>query len=374
MFRLIWRLIKFLVTVVILIALIPAAGLSYGFLTTDPVDTTPLVTTSAERPDPTLRQEVISSIPDYQRPEESTFLTYPEWSIVYAAREYAEHMKDNRESSFPFWAYIGRYWKDYAIMIRATNPYPFNTANHVMLVVIGTSHTIEFGIQSIYENTVGRFTEFISGKPVGEDRYQAQVAAEYAKFLDQTPWYRFDNKTKRRGLWDVEVEKGIAGFRSWERKIAFGISYSVKQVYAWIIRKGLAASSEPAKLDIHVWAMGPVGAAIRGEEETGILRQFSQNSAVFVTPRYQVFTDLVPVFISKGMRFIEIGGNDEVMITFLSPEALSQPENARVLFSYPLPAQPETWRTGILFAVADLHTAIPALQAEGAKLEHLYDY
>ncbi len=374
MFRLIYRLVKFVITVVFLIALIPATGLSYGFLTTDPLPGQPLMVTAGDAPPAKLRQQVIAEVPDYQRPEESTWLTYPEWAIVYAAREYSDHVKDKRESSFPYWSYIGRFWQDYAMVIRATDQYPFNTQNHIMLLVIGTSHTIELAIQSIYENTVGRITEFLSGKKVDEDRYQAKMAAEYARFLDQTPWYRFNNKQYRRELWDIEPAKGIAGIRSWERKIAFGLSYSVKQVYAWIIRKGLAASSEPAKLDIHVWAKGPVGKAVRGLEDTGIVQQMGDDGAVFVTPRYQIFTDRVPTFIDQGLQFVEIGGNDEVLLTLLSAKPLPETEGTRLLFSYQLPADPDTWRTGVNVSIPKLHTALPALLKDGGKLEHLYDY
>ena len=75
-----------------------------------------------------------AQIPGYQRPEESTYLTYPEWAIVYAAREYAGFVKDHQPSGFPYWSYIGRFWQDYAMVIRASSAYPFNFQNHQMLV------------------------------------------------------------------------------------------------------------------------------------------------------------------------------------------------------------------------------------------------
>ena len=72
--------------------------------------------------------------------------------------------RQGRRVGFPYWAYIGRFWQDYATVIRASsNAYPFNFANHQMLAVIGTSHTIEHAIQWAYENTIGRITEIDVG-------------------------------------------------------------------------------------------------------------------------------------------------------------------------------------------------------------------
>src|SRR5690606_28797237 len=148
--------------------------------------------------------------------------------IVYQAREYAELVAREFPSAFPYWAYTGRFWQDYALMIRASSAYEFNFQNHLMLTVIGTSQTIENGVQSLYENTIGRITEAVAGYDmVPEDEYQAGVAAEYAAFLDQVPWYQFPYAEKRAGLWAVELAGGLAAVRSWERKLGFGAAYSV---------------------------------------------------------------------------------------------------------------------------------------------------
>ncbi|MFZ1774111.1 MAG: hypothetical protein WAT78_09160 [Rhizobiaceae bacterium] len=371
LFRLIRGIIRWAMIAVLLIAAIPLAGLAYGFATTHaPV----MAAAPAEsRPPAALRAEIIAAIPDYQRTEESTFLTYPEWAIVYAAREYAGHLRTNRESSFPYLAYAGRYWQDYAVMIEAADAYPFNFSNHLMLVVIGTSHTIEHLLQGAWENTIGRLTEAASA-PTAEDAYQAAAAAEYAAFLDQTPWYRFDYKGKRAGLWAIPAATSPGGaFRSWERKLAFSLSYRFKEFYAGLINQGLDSTSAPALLDIHVWAKGPLP-AFAGEPTLRIERDFGPDGLVFVTPRYQVFTDMVPRLISRGATFSEIGGNGLILATILTQGPPVLPNGLQSLFSYALPARPDIWRTGIALPVATLHLTLPALSVSGAGLEHLYDY
>jgi hypothetical protein len=368
------RLLIALLALVLFVVLIPLAGLAYGFLTTDDVSLARPQPAEAGASDATA-EELRREIPNYARPEESTFLTYPEWAIVYAAREYAEFVDREFPSRFPYWAYAGRFWQDYALMIRASREYPFNFDNHLMLVVIGTSHTIELAIQSIYENTVGRLTEAAAfWEEVPEDRYQAEAAAEYAAFLDQVPWYRFPYAEKRAGLWAVETAGGAAAIRSWERKLGFGAAYSIKQGYAALIASGLSAAADPALLDIHVWATGPVMDAIADEPDTTLTRDFGAGGAAFVTQRYQVFTEMIPRLIERGVRFVEIGGNRLIFATLLAEDDVILPETGQVLFSYPLPARPELRRIGFALPVAELHEALPAFDKAGAELEHVYDY
>lgn len=374
MLRVIWNLVRAILVLIVVVIAIPVFGLAYGWLTTDAVDTSPLPGLVETAPPADLAARIRADVEGYQRPEESTFLTYPEWAIVYAAREYAAFVATRRESGFPYWAHIGRFWRDYATMIRATAEYPFNSQNHMMLVVIGTSHTIEHAIQSVYENTIGRLTELASGRPTPQDRYQAEVAADYAAFLDQVPWYRYPYAEKRGGLWETENEAGSARLRSWERKLAFGFTYTIKQAYADLIQSGLSATSDPALLDIIVWAKGPVDEAVAGEADTEILLDLGGEGTVFVTKRYQVFTDMIPRLIARGVSFVEIGGNDEILVTVLSGQELDMPEGSRALFAYDLPAEPETRRTGFVASVRALHEVLPELAAQGVTLEHVYDY
>ncbi|MES0031125.1 hypothetical protein [Mesorhizobium sp. M0040] len=374
LFRWLKRIIKAILWLVVIVVLIPIAGLAYGFLTTPSLDTTPLPGIAEGAPPKALADKVRAEIPGYQRPEESTFLTYPEWAIVYAAREYAGFVDKNQPSGFPYLSYIGRFWQDYAMVIRASSTYKFNLDNHQMLVIIGISHTIEHAIQWAYENTVGRITEATAGKRTAVDIYQAKVAADYAGFLDQVPWYQFPYAEKRAGLFAVQPAADDSAFRTSERKLAFGLADTIKQGYADLIKSALAATTDPALLDIHVWAKGPVSEVTRNEPDTLLERDLGADGTVFVTRRYQVFTDMIPRLIDKGVSFVEIGGNDEIMVTMLSNDEINVPEGARTLFSYPLPAEPSTRRTGLTVAVRKLHIVLPALMTAGARLEHVYDY
>jgi hypothetical protein len=369
--RLLWRLARAILVVIALLVAIPVLGLAWGWVTSDAPAPAPIVTRSPEVA--AISQRLSTAIAGYDRPEESTFLTYPEWSIVYAAREYAGFVRDNDPADFRYLAHIGRFWTDYATVTRATSAYPFNAENHLMLMVIGVSHTVEHLIQFAYENTVGRVTRAMS-LTVGEDRLLAGIAADYARFLDQTPWYRFPLAERRAELWTLPAAPGWKGVRSWERKLGYGTALTIKQAYADLIASGLSATSDAAFLDIHVWAQGPVEDAIAGEADTALEVDMGADGAVFVTPRYQVFTDMIPRLIDRGVSFVEIGGNDDILLTVLSNEEIDAPDGAMKLFSFPLPTDPSTVRTGLTVPVPMLHEALPDLVNAGARLEHVYDY
>ena len=100
---------------------------------------------------------------EHSRDEETTFLTLAEWYTVFSYQEYAEFISHNKPSSFPYFRAITQYWNSYCNGYTATKGnYNTNYGYHTMLVVIGTSFTVEYGLKGIYENTVGRITEFSS--------------------------------------------------------------------------------------------------------------------------------------------------------------------------------------------------------------------
>jgi hypothetical protein len=83
---------------------------------------------------------------------------------------------------------------------------------------------------------------------------------------------------------------------------------------------------------------------------------------------------MIPRLIDRGVSFVEIGGNDEIMMTVLSSAAVAAPKGSRTLFEYALPANPGERRTGLVVAAGKLDMVVPALLSGGARLERVYDY
>jgi len=83
----------------------------------------------------------ISCLEDYKRPPDQTYLTYPEWFLVFSPEEYAVFLKTHPSYDFPYFGHIAQFWKGYKAMYDQTvkHHYPFNTGYHVMVMVIGAS-------------------------------------------------------------------------------------------------------------------------------------------------------------------------------------------------------------------------------------------
>lgn len=374
LFWIVAKLFRLALWLIVIAVAIPVLGLGYGFAVTGStkvVEPSPKSESGADA----VRAAQSADSGKYLRPEDNTFLTYPEWSIVYAARDYADFLRENRESGFPYFTYAVRYWEDYARALRATRDYPFNTEYNVMLAVIGTSQTVEYLLQGAWENTVGRLTEFIAWDRVGEDDVRAALAHDYAQMLDQKPWYEFPYSAGRHLTWRIPPAEGAAAVRSWERKIVFGASDSVKQVYARAIKASIAAGPGQDETDIAVWAKGPVAQAIALEPAATLLGEFGDDGAVFVAKRYQAFTELAERLANRGVGFVEIGGNRQILATVLGPRAIDHPlASITVHFSQEIPARPGVWRTALLVPVSNLHELFAPLEDNGFELEHLYDY
>jgi hypothetical protein len=316
----------------------------------------------------------------YARPEEQTYLTLPEWYIVYSADEYAAFLADHPPSQFPYFQAVGQFWQAYHDVCTITRDrYPFNGDYHLTLAVIGVSFTAENMFKGIYENTVGRVSEWTSsGEPTPEEVFGRTVAAEYGAFIHTVPWYKFPFWSKIGPLWEMNLS-GPNVARKVERRLALSMEYGVKAGYGWLIRAATESAYAPEDLEIVARAEGVTPAVVQREPELRIVEALDGQTTLVSLPRYEAFTLIVPRLVGQGVRFTEIAGNDEIMITVLAPRDWRwDPANGDLLFSMPILSQPERTRLVVRVPVRSLHTAVDrvthASASDGVTLEHIYDY
>ncbi len=133
---LLWLLLKLvklvagLVTIFVALAIL---GLVYGFATTG---STPVVepSTAIQDANPAVRTALDADSGKYLRPEGDTLLSFPQWSVAFEARDYAEFLRDHQESEFPYLRYTLQYWQNFARAIRATARYPVNVRSQAVMV------------------------------------------------------------------------------------------------------------------------------------------------------------------------------------------------------------------------------------------------
>jgi len=320
-------------------------------------------------------QRVATDVKDYFRSESATYLTLPEWYIVYSADEYAAFVKSHAPSRFPYFAAVDQYWRYYEHACRATKRvYSFDAGNHLMLGVIGMTFSVENAAKGLYENTVGVLSENIGFHHTDEDVFAQQTAQEYAEFIHATPWYEFPFAMKLERLWTQTPLWGSDPVRKWERRLMLSSEYATKAVYAWIIRLSTRSVDAPEDLVIHAW-IEDAPERIFNDKRVRKVKTLGRRSYVVALPRYAAFTSVVTALVKQGVRFHDLAGNAEIFLTATAPRELElHPAAGEVLLSEGILTIPSMKRIGMRVPVRSLHVVLTDLPARGASVEHLYDY
>jgi hypothetical protein len=317
----------------------------------------------------------------YLRPEEQTFLTLPEWYVVFSADEYAAFLDGHRPSDFPYFEAAQQFWQGYYGVCRTTRErYPFNSGTHLMLAVVGASFTAENVVKGLYENTVGRLSEWTAGgEPVPEEAYARRIAAEYGAFIHTVPWYQFAFWSKIGPIWDPDLT-GPHLARRIERRLALTLEYAVKAGYGWVIRGGTESTYAPEDEEILARVEGVTPEVTQREPSVRVLQTSPGGAMLVALPRYEKLTQLVPRLVAQGVRFSEIAGNDEIMVTVLAAREwrYDRREAATLILTLLIPSDPNRARFALRVPVSQLHTVVGdvtrASPAGSVTLEHIYDY
>jgi hypothetical protein len=367
-----WRGIRFVILLVLAIALLPSlVGLTRAMIKCQPWLN---VEAPISEKDPLIR-EATNDIPDYARPEDLTYLTFPEWYIVYSTDEYAAFVAQNPPSQFPYFRAVGQYWQTYATICDVVRgKYPFNGEHQFALGFIGISFTAENMLKGVYEGTIGRLSEWTASEPTEEDIYAAQVAREYGEFLHMTPWYFFPFREKLQGLWQETSLSGPNLIRKWERKLALTTEYGLKILYAGFTRLGAQATYGGADVEkIYAVTEGLTAEMVSSDLE--LIKEIDGNRQLIRMTRFEKFTQLVPGLTENGLRFVEIAGNDDLLATVFSPRRDDFPfAYGEYLFNLPILTDPTLTRVAVRVRLQDLRPFLDELENTPNRLEHLYDY
>ncbi len=312
------------------------------------------------------------------RNEEQTFLTVPEWYIVFAAEEYARHLTHARPSAFPYFGQIGQLWSTYRrVFHRTRDRYPWNGEYHTMIAVIATSFSIENVLKGAYENTVGRLTELFADTRDGavdteEDRLAARVAADYDAFVRVRPWYEFPFGEQLDALWALDASKGSSYVRAYERRLALSLEYAVKAGYASLIGRASQSAYGAEESTTTVWLERPADVPL--PEGARSLARFGDEEVVEL-PRYEAFRGAALALVERGARFREIAGNDVVAVTLVAERgALRARRDREVLARWPVLTTRRDERVLVVVRVRDLHELVADARAAGASVDHVFDH
>ena len=314
---------------------------------------------------------------NYERDEERTYLTFPEWFIVYISQDYGKFLQGHRPSGFAYFSAVWDFWSSYCGVTRTTTArYPMNWGAHTVIYVIGVSHSMEYLGKGIYENTIGRIFELLAfGTRTQEERYAQRVAEDYGRFLNTTPWFEYPFWEKLTGLWRQTNLTGDGAVRKWERKLVLSIEYALKAGYGWAIRAATGAAYDPPPEKIAA-VVGPATETfLTVDERIDILERFGGGLYLVRLPRYEAFTEITRRLGSRSVPFVEIAGNDEILVTALMRQGVrfSAPGAERI-FSMTISTRPGRLRQGFSVKVSELTNVLRTINRSGGEFEHAYDY
>jgi hypothetical protein len=318
------------------------------------------------------------------RAEGNTFVTFPEWYIVYSAREYAASLAQNWPSSFRYHDATKQYWQAFSCLTKRAESYPVGEGYIFSLKVIGVSFSLENSFRAFHEYTVGRIFENLSDHRSAEDTVQAAVANQYATFLDQTPFYEFPYFSAFTRLWQQTSLFGSPVLRSWERKLFLSFEYLLKAGYGAAIKAGTAATFDPEVAQtLLITDELPADLLANLGSQITVVENLPNQMSLLSAPRYQA---LQPVLLELALHHItvyEIAGNSHIHLTLLADPTISEQTLRKIInsdFEYVFNMEkldnPNQNRIGVVVPVVSLSKTLDAIHAnnEILILEHIYDY
>lgn len=297
------------------------------------------------------------------RPEARTYMVYPEWHIVYAYEGYAEALKDGHPHDFPYISAISGFWSSLcSLTAKADELGEAGFNSKATIYTIGASFTLEMLFKAAYEETIGRI--FSLGAPSPQDQVEAAMADDYATFLQQVPWYKYDFPAWSDTLWNATP----VSIRGWERRLALGLEWGAKTQYAKLIAQAAAGlGADELTMQIAVQNLP--------KDIPDVTPQSTQDTVTIAqVPRYRIFTHIAQQIAREGGTFIEIAGNDDILLSYLGATPPELPDTAELISATSRVGFPEENRYLIAVKTPDLSATLQSLATQRGGLEHIYDY
>ena len=349
--RFLWRWVKRLLLATIILVLLLLAPILY-------VETLCQGDGPPEAYDPILPAE-------HHRAETKTLMTYPEWHIVHAYDDYAKVIETGDPHEFSYFSAIRGFWSSLCALSERSAALSGDTAEIKQTVyIIGVSFTAELLAKAAYEETLGRLTTWIRGSDRAPlDDLSAEQASGYARFLQQTPWYKWNFDGDIAALETAKTD----ALRDRERRLALGIEYGGKSAYAGVIAAAVASVGADALTlrmivrDVPEATLDTIGGIrIIGETDAGIEIE---------TPRYRALTGLLATMAENGAQFVEIAGNDDILLTAVS----DSPDAKGALFTFTRQGYGD-YRHLVMLKVSSLADRLRNFADGPIRLEHIHDY
>jgi hypothetical protein len=328
--------------------------------------------------DPLMRPPApLVSAPGYARREADSYLSFPEWHIVYAYEDLAAVLARGNESDLAYGRQILAFWRSLCGLTRVvTARDSLDVDTKVRLYTLGWRFTAALALKGAYEKILGRAFEWLRGP--GQTAEEAFAAAEmktYAAFLRQRPWYEYPFGARLAAFWRETPFHGTPVSRKLERRIVVTAEYSARAVAGTLAGLVAATTLDTANQDISTVVVGLEPADAARDPRITVARDLGDGRTLIRTPRHQAYTDLVVTLARRGRDIAEIAGNHRILVTVLAASGpLPSLPGTTPLFEASVQSRPDRRRVGLDVPVAGLAATIRVLEKAGASVERVYDY
>jgi FAD/FMN-containing dehydrogenase len=312
------------------------------------------------------------AIKGYYKDEAQSFLTVPEWYLVFNPKEYADFLEaGNDPSDFPFYRSINEYWALYDRSMKlVSEAYPYNEEYVTMLNVIGVSVTMEYAAKMIYENTVGCvFSWFSNGTLSDQEKVIMEAQRAYSDMIYDKAWYEFKFMPWVGKVWRTSNTANSNWFRKAERVLFFTAEFAFKAGYAKLIEWAAKASYEEPVTDIYLLVSA-------GSLQTSGLRVMHEqgDKKIIAIKRWGDFTKQILQITNRGINIREIAGNDEIVVSVLTDRGTAPVASAELLYTSEVVTDSRRERHVYLMPVSKLFQFVRAARNSGFNVEHIFDY
>lgn len=314
------------------------------------------------------------TIKNYKKNEDQTFLTVPEWYLVFNPKEYADYLETNTNpSDFPFYESINEFWSLYDRSLKLTEKaYKFNEEYVTMLNVIGVSVTAEYTIKLFYENTIGRlFSYFHNGKNSEEEKIIISANRAYSNYIYDNVWYDFKFLPWINKVWSVNDNTNSNFFRKWERTCFFTLEFFIKAIYAQALDFAVNMNYSAPITDINLIVISN-----ENIKETNTMKVVKSIDSLKILKiqRWGPFTENILKLAKTNIKIKEIAGNDEIVVSIYGKKNLKSLENYDLLYNSNFVTNNKIIRKVYRVPVAELLIFIKVAEQNHYEIEHVYDY
>lgn len=319
-----------------------------------------------------INREKLLTPKEDSRPGDQTFLTFPEWFLVFSPEEQATYFKNHTSSTFPYMTQTAQIWESYKIINdQIKDNYSSNTGYHFMIWVIGLSSSVEYSLKSIYETVIGRITD-THEVITDEDKFYATFTNDYVAFIKDKPWYEFDFTSRLQSFWSSSSIFGLNFIRKAERKFFITSELIAKIIYGKLL--GIGTKS------VYEEALPTTAVVIETDKQMKLEykfeKQFADNIIMINLPRYHKFTAAIIELEKTGCKFKEIAGNNSAILLTVIVDVKNSSNflNAKIIFSQSITYNPKLLRVALVVPVGQLSDLLKQMNSENIKVEHIFDF